>query len=173
MKMKKNSGDDIQALASIMMAIGVVISGIIAFGLYKLDDDFTGVSIVVFLIGCFLSWASTVIIRGFGELVQYTAEAATYLEALSGQTPISEDMDDYGEKTEVRKAETEKTEDNESEGQKDSDIKTNPLKDGNFDDTKRIDIKPEPAAENSRVCKRCGKIQEKSNQFCWYCGEKL
>lgn len=90
MNIKENSGENIQAISKLMMIMGIILSLLVAVFVsrtaYEITDFESGmcafVGFIVFGIGCFFSWATAQIIRGFGELVEYTAEAATYLEIM-------------------------------------------------------------------------------------------
>ncbi|MCD8106722.1 MAG: hypothetical protein LUE20_02005 [Oscillospiraceae bacterium] len=90
---KQNCGKSIQGVANVIFAIGVVIAvieGIIVLAIaIRLDEIGIGFALcaVVVGVGCLISWVSTLLLRGFGELVWYTAENATYLEATRKQSP--------------------------------------------------------------------------------------
>ncbi len=88
-KIKTNSGKAIQGISAAIMLIGVLFSLLLAgmVGIVVLDITDEGVvgfllGAVVFTIGCLLSWIETRVLRGFGEIVEYTAETAVYLEFL-------------------------------------------------------------------------------------------
>ncbi len=95
---KQNCGKSIQGVANVIFAIGVVIAvieGIIVLAIaFRLEEDgFDAIGIgfalcaVVVGVGCLISWVSSLLLRGLGELVWYTAENATYLEATRKQSP--------------------------------------------------------------------------------------
>lgn len=96
MKIKENSGKNIQAISTLMMLMGIISSLLVAVFVgriaYEITDLESGmcafVGFIVFGIGCFFSWATTQIIRGFGELVEYVAEATTYLEVMKEKERI-------------------------------------------------------------------------------------
>lgn len=101
MKVKPNSGPAIKGIASAIMWIGcisaILFFVILVFFQYELDVAFVTASIV-FGVGCLISWLSTRLLYGFGELVQFTAETATYLEALTtaaqpGAVPANDEPD--------------------------------------------------------------------------------
>lgn len=90
MKAKKHSGQLIQRLAPFWMAFGVILTVLVALVCAELLYNATrdgGLSLLLFavvaVLGFFLAWASAQLLRGFGELVQYTAESAAYLESIA------------------------------------------------------------------------------------------
>ncbi|MCD7784840.1 MAG: hypothetical protein LUH18_04575 [Oscillospiraceae bacterium] len=99
---KENSGKIIKTIAMIVLVMGVVISvGSGIAPLAVLGGMLGGVGfalgfvafIVVAGLGSLSAWITSTFIRGFGEIVLYTAESATYLEAiekLSAQDKASE-----------------------------------------------------------------------------------
>ena len=96
MKIKENSGKSIQAISMLIMIMGIISSLLVAVFVSRLAYEITDfepgvcafVGFVVFGIGCFFSWTITQFIHGFGELVEYTAEAATYWEVIKEKEQI-------------------------------------------------------------------------------------
>lgn len=70
--MFENIGSKIKGLASFMCWIGIgvsIIGGIIMWN----TDDLIGWGFVTMIVGSFFSWISSVLLRGFGELVENSA----------------------------------------------------------------------------------------------------
>lgn len=88
MGIKPNSGAVIQGIAKVFMWIGIVGSAILAMsaGLAVGSSNvLLGllIGVVIIGIGALISWLSTRLLQGFGELVQYAAETASYLKVLA------------------------------------------------------------------------------------------
>ncbi len=66
-------GENIVNLGNVVCIIGVIASFIIGFFLPSIDDDLTLLGILIMGLGSLLSWLSTLLLRGFGQLVSDTA----------------------------------------------------------------------------------------------------
>lgn len=89
-EIKHNSGKAIQGIAIVIMLIGMLSSLLFAIMIGGAVSNIPGmeeaggvlIGVLVFTVGCLLSWIGTRMLKGFGEIVEYTAETATYLEYL-------------------------------------------------------------------------------------------
>lgn len=89
-EIKGNSGKAIQSISIIIMLVGVVSTLLLAIMVGTIISNVTDMEeaggllcgMVVFAIGCLFSWAGSLIMRGFGELVEHMSETAAYLEFL-------------------------------------------------------------------------------------------
>ncbi|MCC8196744.1 MAG: zinc finger Ran-binding domain-containing protein [Ruminococcus sp.] len=87
---KSNSGDSIKNVASAVLGIGIFVSFVAgcvpAVTFSKLGRG--GVAALLFVLilvgGSLIAGVIYVFLNGFGEIVQYTAESATYLETIKG-----------------------------------------------------------------------------------------
>lgn len=95
MKIKPNSGGIIKGIAETIKWIGYIGFSLLFVLIFFLAPLFLRwdfgvaffVGLLVLGVGCLISWLSTRLLQGFGELVQYTAEAASYLEHIAAQRP--------------------------------------------------------------------------------------
>lgn len=96
MKIKSNSGGIIKGIAETIKWIGYIGFSLLFVLIFFLAPLFLRwdfgvaffVGLLVLGVGCLISWLSTRLLQGFGELVQYTAETASYLEAfVTAQQP--------------------------------------------------------------------------------------
>ena len=89
-EIKSHSGKVIQGISTIILLIGTISALLLAIMVGTIISSITdleevGVFLcgtVVFAIGVLFAWIGTRIIRGFGEVVENTAEIATYLKLL-------------------------------------------------------------------------------------------
>ncbi len=85
---KPNCGGSIKGVADVVFAIGAiasVIGGLAILVLAASDDSFFSgliAGVIVAGVGCLISWLSTLALRGYGELIMYTAENASHLEEI-------------------------------------------------------------------------------------------
>ncbi len=85
---KLNCGGSIKGVADVIFAIGAIASviGAIVMLVFLINEDsfFAGLGAGILIAGggCLISWLSTLALRGYGELIMYTAENATYLEEI-------------------------------------------------------------------------------------------
>ncbi len=100
-KPKENSGKHIQGIATVILVVGILFSllsaNFIGHVAYEMTDMETGGRILLIAIlltaGIALSWVLSQLVRGFGELVEYTAESSAYLEAMYEKTNENEKKD--------------------------------------------------------------------------------
>lgn len=64
-------GDSITNLGNIICAIDIIASFI--WGIVLMSKELVALGLLVIGLGCFLSWLSTLLLRGFGQLVSDTA----------------------------------------------------------------------------------------------------
>ncbi len=107
-RFKPNHGYEVQTIADIVFKVfaGIsIVAAIVIFGFACAASDgefvvvFVGLilAIIVGGIGCLAAWLATLLLRTYGEIVQYTAENASYLEEIDNklsqiipdQTPAS------------------------------------------------------------------------------------
>ena len=87
--MFKNIGKKIKTLAEICCYITISISVLLAFvgamSLFAAEQFVGGFFVLIFgiLIGIFVAWLSTVILYGFGELIDQTQQSTEYLKQLT------------------------------------------------------------------------------------------
>lgn len=65
-----NIGSKIKTLAQAITLVGVVISIITGIGMVAIDDDLILTGIITAALGAFLSWISSFVLYGFGQLVE-------------------------------------------------------------------------------------------------------
>lgn len=66
-------GDSITGLGNVICVVGIIASVIIGGSIVFNDDDFFLIGFLIIGLGCFLSWLSSLLLRGFGQLVSDTA----------------------------------------------------------------------------------------------------
>lgn len=66
-------GDSITGLGNAICVVGIIASVIIGGSIVSKDDDLFLIGLLIIGLGCFLSWLSTLLLRGFGQLVSDTA----------------------------------------------------------------------------------------------------
>ncbi len=148
---KENSGGAIKVIAIVVLIAGIIVSVVLSANTYKalswIDENTAGGALLgVLIVGILLSWVIYKLIYGYGELIEYTAESATYLESMEQmmakltksekETP-SQPKPDYAESTPAPM----------------SVVNT-----GN---------------PNEVICTCCGEINSVRNTYCQTCGHKL
>ena len=78
--MFENIGEKIKGLAKVICVIGIIIS--VIFGLYFLAGEENPAGVIFMLIGPIASWASTLVLYGFGELIDRTTEISKDIKDL-------------------------------------------------------------------------------------------
>lgn len=94
--MDQSSGKKIKSLASIIFTLGMLSSGILGFivasPFFEGRNEVPILGIIIFLIiaggGTLLSWASTIVLHGFGELVENVADIKNRLYLPSDELPF-------------------------------------------------------------------------------------
>lgn len=81
-------GIKIKSLAQVMTAIGIICY--VITGIVFMANDMALVGILIVLIGSLLSWVSSFILYGLGELIDNSVKIAEILEAYNCQTKIKE-----------------------------------------------------------------------------------
>ncbi|MCD8106719.1 MAG: hypothetical protein LUE20_01990 [Oscillospiraceae bacterium] len=95
-RFKPNHGYEVQTIADIVFKIfaGIsIVEGIAIFGIgcAASDGDFGAIfvgliiGVIIAGIGCLAAWLATLLLRTYGEIVQYTAENASYLEDINNK----------------------------------------------------------------------------------------
>ena len=74
-----NIGSKIKGLASIITWIGIIISVILGIVLMCLGKTFVIVGLCVLFFGALMSWISSFLLYGFGELIERTCRIDDYL----------------------------------------------------------------------------------------------
>lgn len=65
-----NIGGKIKTLASAMALIGIILSFVIGFVIFGIDDDMIPVGVVIIVVGSLISWIGSFLLYGFGELIE-------------------------------------------------------------------------------------------------------
>ncbi len=91
--MFNNVGGKIKAIAKVVAWIGIVICVIYGFVLLVSVEDMALVGLIVMTVGSLLSWVSSLVLYGFGELIDNSAVIANKKESAptkenTKETPI-------------------------------------------------------------------------------------
>lgn len=73
--MYNNIGKKIKGLATAVCIIGAIISVLVAIDLW-IEDEMAGEALVTIVVGPLMSWVSSWVLYGFGELVDRVGEIA-------------------------------------------------------------------------------------------------
>lgn len=68
--MFSNIGSKIKTLAQVMTWLGIIAFIIIGIGIMALDDEMIFIGLIVMVVGGILSWVSSFVLYGFGQLVE-------------------------------------------------------------------------------------------------------
>lgn len=164
--MKKHSGGKIQAVAAVIRAVITVIASILAIfvliNMAKDDKAFLGFLIggFIFGIGYFLGWIATCILHGFGEIVENTAETASYLRVLVARY-ASETMAEVT--SETKEEPNPEVEENIEESVDEPVLKQ----------TRTATFPFARSYTDQIVCPACNKLQPSINEICYFCGTEF
>ncbi len=148
---KENSGGAIKIIAIVVLIAGIIASILVSANAYNAlswydEDKAVSSLIIALLVGILISWVIYKLIYGYGELIEYTAENATYLENIEQmmtkltnieKTTISQPKIDYAEATPAPMS-----------------VATA----GNSDEV---------------ICPCCGETNSANYMYCQFCGHKL
>lgn len=80
--MYNNIGGKIKGLTKVIAVMGALAPIAIGLGLMFNDDDTFFLGLVIIVVGCLISWISSWLLYGFGELIENTALVARNTQAM-------------------------------------------------------------------------------------------
>ncbi len=98
--MFNNIGGKIQTLASLIAGVGIFVSllGGVTATIQMYDsfvEDFAFVGIIIGVVGALLSWISSFLLYGFGELIEQTSEINHHLFNLKKENDLKEKIEKF------------------------------------------------------------------------------
>ncbi len=80
--MYNNIGGKIKGLTKVIAVLGALAPIAIGLGLMFNDDDTFFLGLVIIVVGCLISWISSWLLYGFGDLIENTALIARNTQAM-------------------------------------------------------------------------------------------